>query len=229
LTRDLGRIAALAKGARRPKGPFEGALDLLAVCRVVVLRKNTDALDLLTEAKLHRRFRGAERSMERLYAGYYVTEMLRLLLDDNQPHADVYDLTIRTLREIDGTGNVTWSLAWFDLQLLRMLGHVPGTDRCTDCGGDVPSTHRIPFSLEAGGVVCATCRPRQRSIVSIREAVIEQIRRLQRPDLQAPIEIPYDLSGELRALLNRYIQTVVGIVPRMQAYFPLLTRTDTTA
>jgi DNA repair protein RecO (recombination protein O) len=229
LTRDLGRISALAKGARRPKGPFEGALDLLAVCRVVVLRKNSDSLDLLTEAKLHRRFRGAERSLERLYAGYYVAEMLRLLLDDHEPHADVYDLTIRTLREIDGDGNVAESLAWFDLQLLRMLGHAPGTDRCTDCGAEVPSTHRVPFSLESGGVVCGACRPRQRSIVSIRAAVLQQVRRLQRPELQSPVGIPCDLSGELRALLNRYIQTVVGSVPRMQAYFPLLNRTDTTA
>ena len=51
LTRDFGLVSALAKGARRPKGPFEGALDLLAVCRVVLIRKNTDALDLLTESQ----------------------------------------------------------------------------------------------------------------------------------------------------------------------------------
>ncbi len=140
LTRDFGRVSALAKGARRPKGPFEGSLDLLAVCRVVVIRKTTDTLDLLTEAKLHRRFRGGERSLERLYGGYYVADMLRqLLTDDHDPHPDVYDLAIQTLQQIDGTGDVASSLAFFDAQLLRMLGHAPGTDRCTDCGGEVAS------------------------------------------------------------------------------------------
>src|SRR5688500_11330984 len=75
-TRDFGKVGALAKGARRPKGPFESALDLLSVVRVVLLRKSSDALDLLTEAKLEQRFRAASRDLARLYAGYYVAELL---------------------------------------------------------------------------------------------------------------------------------------------------------
>ena len=71
-TEKFGKISALAKGARRPKGPFESALDLLAVVRIVFLHKSSDALDLLTEAKLERRFRAAARDLSRLYAGYYV-------------------------------------------------------------------------------------------------------------------------------------------------------------
>ena len=73
-TEDFGKIGALAKGARRLKGPFESALDLLAVCRIVFLHKSSDALDLLTEAKLERRFRAASRDLSRLYAGYYMAE-----------------------------------------------------------------------------------------------------------------------------------------------------------
>ncbi|HEY2826636.1 MAG TPA: recombination protein O N-terminal domain-containing protein, partial [Pirellulales bacterium] len=46
-TSEFGKIQALAKGARRPKGPFESALDLLALCRIVFLRKSSGALDLL--------------------------------------------------------------------------------------------------------------------------------------------------------------------------------------
>ena len=57
MTRDFGKITALAKGARRRKSPFEAALDLLSVCRIVFLRKTSGAMDLLTEAKLQRRFR----------------------------------------------------------------------------------------------------------------------------------------------------------------------------
>ena len=229
LTRELGRVSAIAKGARRPKGPFEGALDLLAVCRVVVLRKSSDSLDLLTEAKLHRRFRGGERSLERVYGGYHIAEMLRLLTNDHDPHPDVYDLTIRVLKQIDGIGEVASSLAFFDAQVLRMLGHAPGTDQCTDCGNVVTASARIAFSLSSGGIVCNNCRVRQRQTISVRQSVIEELKRLQSADGNLPTSVPANLYGEVRAILNRYIQTVVGSVPRMQPFLPSGTRTESNA
>jgi DNA repair protein RecO (recombination protein O) len=218
LTREFGRVTAIAKGARRPKGPFEGSLDLLAVCRVVVIRKTSDALDLLTEAKLHRRFRGGQKSLPRLYAGYHVAEMLRLLTDDHDPHPDVYDLTIQTLQQIDGAGDIPSTLLYFDAQLLRLLGHAPGTDRCTDCGGRVSDGPRLAFSLSAGGLVCDGCRPKQRQLMSVAPAIVAQLRRLQSSDTLLPLELPPECYGELRAVMNRYIQTVVHCIPKMQAY-----------
>jgi DNA repair protein RecO (recombination protein O) len=226
LTRDFGRVSAIAKGARRPKGPFEGSLDLLAVCRVVVIRKTSDTLDLLTEAKLHKRFRGGQRSLPRLYGGYYVAEMLRLMTDDHDPHPEVYDLTIQALEQIDGNGEVASTLLGFDAQLMRMLGHAPGTDRCTDCGGDLPSAARIGFSLTAGGLVCSQCRPKQRQTLSVSQKVVDHIRRLHDPETRLPASVPSEIYGELRAVMNRYIQTVVGGVPKMQAFLPATTKPD---
>src|SRR5262245_26494731 len=76
LTREFGRIGALAKGARRAKNPFDSALDLLTLCRVLFLRKSSGGLDLLTEARLERRFRPPPGDVARLYAGYYLAELL---------------------------------------------------------------------------------------------------------------------------------------------------------
>src|SRR5487761_1143165 len=89
-TREFGKIHGLAKGARRLKGPFESALDLLALCRIVLLRKSSDALDLLTEAKLERRFRPADRDLSSLYAGHYVAD----------PHPDLFDAACETLAAV---------------------------------------------------------------------------------------------------------------------------------
>ncbi len=211
------------------KGPFEGSLDLLSVCRVVVIRKNSESLDLLTEAKLLRRFRGAERSLQRVYAGYYLAEMLRMLLtDDNDPHPDVFELALQTLNQIDGEGQLASTLAYFDAQALRMLGHAPApaTTHCTECGSEVQPSHRMTFALLGGGVVCTDCRPRQHQTVSVRREVIRELGRLQSPETKLPAAVAPQLYGELRAVLNRYIQTMLGTMPRMQSYLPTVIRTE---
>src|SRR6202158_5112977 len=104
-TREFGKIHGLAKGARRPKGLFESALDLLALCRIVFLRKSSGALDLLTEAKLQRRFRPRGRDLSSLYAGYYVAELLTELTDDYDPHPELFDAAAETLRALTSEGN----------------------------------------------------------------------------------------------------------------------------
>lgn len=234
LTREFGQIAAIAKGARRPKGPFEGSLDLLAVCRVVVIRKNADALDLLTEAKLRKRFRGAERSLEQLYAGYYIAEMLRLMTDKHDPHPDVYDLAIATLAQIDtptglADNRVAAALLYFDAQILRMLGHSPSTKTCTGCDTPVARTARMVFSLIGGGVICDGCRSREHQTISVTRDLVDEFQRLQSPQLRLPVDVSVTRYGELRAVMNRYFQALLGTQPRMQSFLPTAIRKEPNA
>lgn len=241
-TRDLGRISALAKGARRPKSPFEGALDILSVCRIVAICKSSDTLELLTEAKLQRRFRAAQKSLVRLYCGYYIAEMLRLWTDDGVSSDELYDLTLRTIQMIDGDGDALMAVVRFELSAMRILGNVPATQGCVCCGGEIdPHGARVPFAYELGGVLCPVCRSRQRGVVSIKREVIADIVRLQRPEFAASPHIgdafdadsavreplanyidsaEYPNYRELRATLSRYITTTLGSVPRTQSLLP---------
>src|SRR6056297_531614 len=227
LTRDFGKLGALAKGARRPKGPFEGSLDLLAVCRVVLLRKSSDALDLITESKLERRFRACQRSeqtlterLQRLYAGYYVTEMVRHWTDEGDPSPPLYDLTARTLGDLDGEADVAATVTAFELQALRILGLAPRLDRCVDCGGTVEALARTAFGLETGGVLCARCAPKHRQTVWVRPPVLAVMHQGLTSGSLATDWLDRSIYGELRAVLNRYIKGMLGREPRMQAFLP---------
>src|SRR4051794_21816309 len=157
-TREFGKIHALAKGARRLKGPFESALDLLGLCHVVFLRKSSGALDLLTEAKLQRRFRPPGRDLSCLYAGYYVAELLTELTDDYDPHARLFDLADVVLQNLARGGPVSTLVLRFELAALAILGHLPSLDTCVECGSTVAPTGRVAFGMLAGGVLCPNCK-----------------------------------------------------------------------
>src|SRR3954451_5431066 len=166
-TEDFGKVGALAKGARRPKGPFEGALDLLALIRIVFLRKSSDSLDLLTEAKLHRRFRSAERDLMRLNAGYYVAELLTELTERGDPHPALFAAAEQTLQALDGGQSVAETIVTFELTALKEVGHSPTMEACVVCGRPVAPRERAPLDMPAGGVLCDECRPGRRGIVSV--------------------------------------------------------------
>jgi len=156
-TRSLGKITALAKGARRPKGPFESAIDVLAICRVVFIHKKSDAMDLLTEAKLEQRFRSSARDLQRLYCGYYLIELLRSMTDESDPHPEIFDLAIEALARIDGHGELAEAVFQFECGLLQGLGHSPMLTRCVICGTHKTRIDKVHFGLADGGLMCNDC------------------------------------------------------------------------
>lgn len=223
-TRDFGKISALAKGARRPKSSFESALDLLAVCRIVFLHKASDALDLLTEAQLERRFRAATTDLTRLYAGYYVAELLRDLTHTGDPYPDLYDAAEQALAELQGTTDVFHVVLRFEMRALHVLGHLPALQQCAACGCSLPRTGRLLFGQLAGGLLCSACRTGQRQVVSVTAGAIEALQRFAEPDLDRWRTTPLEARtrGEIRGLLGQYICNLLDHRPRMHDYLGLL-------
>ena len=214
-TEDFGKVGALAKGARRPKSAFEGAIDLLALIRIVFLRKSSDALDLLTEGKLERRFRSAQRDLARLYAGYYVAELLSEMTEAGDPHPELFAAADRTLLALDGGQPLPETILDFELQTLRLLGHLPSLSQCVVCGAMVELQGRVAFGMVAGGVLCANCRPGRRQVVSVSAPVMETLRRTAESNGSPPREIEPAIRGELRAIMNNYFAHLVGRKLRM--------------
>src|SRR3954453_13705228 len=75
-TRELGKVRALAKGARRLKSSFENALALPPGCSIGLIRKSSGSLDLLTEAQVRERFSPLRHDLQALYGAYYTAELL---------------------------------------------------------------------------------------------------------------------------------------------------------
>jgi DNA repair protein RecO (recombination protein O) len=225
-SREFGKIHGLAKGARRPKGPFESALDLLSRVRLVFLRKSSEALDLLTEAKLERRFRIAGRSssglngLSGLYGAYYVAELLNELTHDGDPHPELFDLAVETLEHFSaGSPPVGTTTLRFELAALRILGHLPSLDCCVECGEPVAKGRRTAFGLAVGGVLCDSCRPGKKNVVSLSsESLALAVLFAQEGDGWLSATIERRQAGELRGVFSQYLSHLVGHKARMHDY-----------
>jgi DNA repair protein RecO (recombination protein O) len=222
-TRDFGKISGLAKGARRPKSSFEAALDLLATCRIVFLHKSSDALDLLTEAKLERRYRAATRDLSRLYAGYYIAELLIELTHEGDPHPDLFAAAESVLAALDGDGEVRRWVLRFEMTALRLLGHLPSLSSCVECGRSVDADRRIAFGLLAGGVLCQAHRTGKRQVVALSAVAVEVLRCFAaEEDTWQEMIVDPRVWGEVRGLINQYFSHLTGRRLRMPRYLGAL-------
>jgi len=194
------------------------------LCRIVFLRKSSEALDLLTEAKLQRAFRIAGRDLSSLYAGYYVAELLNELTHEYDPHPELFDLADETLQALSAGEGVGRRVLRFELGALRVLGHLPLLDQCAQCGRRMEGSPRVAFGQLDGGVLCGKCRVGKKEVASVSGAALRTMIQLAEPTRQAwrRVEIEPRTYGELRGVMNHYLRNLMGHKPRMHGYLGLL-------
>lgn len=219
-TRDFGKIACIAKGCKRLKGPFETALDLLAESRLVFLRKSSGGLDILTECQLMTRFRPPERNLNCLYGGYYVAELLSGLTEEYDPHPVLYDEAVTTLRRLTEESDFRWPVLRFETVTLREIGHLPDFRACLACGRAVVDYANFVFWVSQGGLLCPNCRKPEFASHPIHGqtlALFEQLSAAEPPPV--PTEpVPQKYLQELRHLITAAICQPLDRRPKMLSY-----------
>jgi DNA repair protein RecO (recombination protein O) len=225
-TRELGKVRALAKGGRRLRSSFENALDLLTLCSIVLLRKSSGGLDLLTEAQVIQRFPGLTLHLPALYGAYYVAELLEAGTEENDPHPELFDHAVATLAGLNESGENESAVRpglqvmRFEMQLLEEVGYAPVLAGCASCGAKVDES-RPGFSVEAGGVVCVRCQTLHRDRQTLSKLALDGLRRLaeESEDWRTIDRI----DAELRRVLGQYVTYRLGRRLRMLSYLEGLT------
>lgn len=219
-TREFGKISALAKGGRRLKGPFESALDLLATCQIVFLRKSTSGLDLLTEAKLVTRFRPHERDLTCLYAGYYVAELLLGLTEDYDPHPELYSAAQEALESFGNPETTRLGVLRFELTLLREIGQLPDFESCVACGARLDEGRTFGFWVTQGGLICPDCQREEYSQLNIHAGTAAALRMLASDNDQAwkRLSLSPQQSKEMKQVTTAALSSILGKRPKMLKY-----------
>lgn len=159
--RGHGLMRLVAKGAhRRTKAgasKFDGGLDLLDLGDAVFSLRLEKDLATLTEWSLRDGHLELRSNLRGLYLGQYAAEMCSLLIEEHDPHPQLFDRLEQTLRELHTPRQEEVFLA-FELDLFREAGYLPNLSACANCRA--PFSDREPvwsFSAHHGGIVCRNC------------------------------------------------------------------------
>lgn len=150
-SRDHGRVALVARGARRPKSALRGTLLLFQP--LLLSWSGRRELRTLTQAE----WRGSHAPLkgQALICGFYLNELLLKLTPRDDPHEHLFAIYEDTLAALAGGVEQTAALRRFEMALLRELGYAVILDR--DVGRDEPVAreHSYVYVVERGPVSAA--------------------------------------------------------------------------
>ncbi len=156
LTREHGRVRAVAKGVRKTTSRWGSRLEPFTHVDLQLAEGRN--LDVVTQAETLDPFAaGLGRDYERYTAGSVMLETAdRLVTEERQPSVQQFLLLVGGLRAMTaGEHRPSQVLDSYLLRSLAVSGYAPSFDHCARCGD--PGPHRW-FNPSAGGVLCPDCK-----------------------------------------------------------------------
>jgi DNA repair protein RecO (recombination protein O) len=159
LTRERGKVRAVAKGARGRRSRYQSALEPLSEVRVGLYGRQGAELYRLGECELLRSaFRAGARGLDEAMALSYFAELLDAFSQEGDAEDAVYRLALAVVGAVEEGSSVTVLARYLEAWLLRLHGVYPSLDRCASCQGALPAGE-LDYHSSAHGFVCADCGP----------------------------------------------------------------------
>lgn len=155
LTPDRGKIAVIARGARRKNSRLAASCQLLAYSELTIYQRGNWCY--LDEACTIELFDGVRQDFELLSLASYFAELTESLTDADDASPEVLSLLLNALYAL-GTLQKDPQLVKpaFELRLMALSGFEPLADGCAVCGR--PEPEQPMLDVTQGVVHCAGCK-----------------------------------------------------------------------
>ena len=153
LSKERGKIAAFARGARKPNNALLGMTSPFSFGEFTIYEGRTSYT--LVSASISNYFSELRMDIEGAYYGFYFLELANYYAREANDEKETLKLLYQTLRAL-GNSKIPNPLVRYiyEIKLLTINGEGPHMFDCVSCGKKDPG--RI-FSVMRGGQVCKKC------------------------------------------------------------------------
>jgi DNA repair protein RecO (recombination protein O) len=208
-TRERGKLAAFARGARASRRRFGGALEPFTLVSAELQERRGSDLWTLVSVVADRAFGGIRGDLARIACAAHACEVARALVRDGEPHPELFDLLAGYLARLDGAPAEPTALRAAQLGILRAAGLAPRLDACARCGGPLPGGVRLRLDPAEGGVLCGSCGPASPRAPPLSGEAVAGLERLQREGLDAS-PLSRGAAAEARDAIEAFIEHHAG-------------------
>ncbi|MDH5491240.1 MAG: DNA repair protein RecO [Myxococcales bacterium] len=205
LTREQGKLSAIARGARGSRRRFVG-LEPFCVLDIELAQGRGD-LHRLQSSTVRRAFPELLRSLDGITRAGQAVELVRDLTVPLQAEPELFDLLVLFFESIGADGGCEVTLLEMKARALAIAGLFPSLNHCALCRRPAPEARPALFDPRSDGIVCRACGG---GSLRLGAATRASLRALfgRRPFAQQPFaeaEAP-EVRELLRALGDRHLR-----------------------
>jgi DNA repair protein RecO (recombination protein O) len=206
LTREEGKVQAVARGARRPRNRYAAAAQLFTQLNASMFSGRS--LDTLSQVDIIESFRLLREDLVRMAYGSYICELMDEMVKEKQRHESIYLLLLTTLHLLNAPEMEPEPiLRAYELKLLSIMGFRPSLEQCVVCGNAPAPAPVVRFSPAMGGVLCATCPSEGEGVHRMSRGTLETMKRLLDGDIRKAtiLRVTGDLGREMDRVMSDYV------------------------
>jgi DNA repair protein RecO (recombination protein O) len=218
-----GRVAAIAKGARRSRRRFPGTLDFFNHLRVQLDSRGRSAMARLEHAALIHSFVNLRVDPARFALATYLLELLDRLAPEGGPRGDaarLFAFGLDALATVDALEPDLRLRTLLELRALDALGLRPELECCVRCEAPLSEAGEVGFHVADGGPVCGGCRAGDGGLLPVHLGTLRMLERGLRFDLDQLGRLALRGSAlvEARRLLARFQRFHLGLELRSERF-----------
>jgi DNA repair protein RecO (recombination protein O) len=223
LVPEIGRLPAIAKGARRSVRRFSGTLDLFSHVVIQLDVRRPNSLARLDQASLIDPFISMRSESARFALGCYLLELFDRLAPERGVRSDMQRLfafALRALRMVAERAPDLRLRTLVELRALDALGLRPEFSRCVRCGSTPAGGGPIGFHVGEGGVICDPCGAQLDGIARVHRGTLRALEQGLRLDFERldRLAMSGPLLAEAHRLLSRFQCFHLGVELRSGSY-----------
>jgi DNA repair protein RecO (recombination protein O) len=144
-TESFGCVQTIAKGARRPKSPFAGKLDLFFEAEISIVRSRKSDLHTLTEVALKNPFPGIRSNYLRTQTAAYFVELVEICTERDHHEPELFSLLRRAFGYLDANDPNLRTVTHFETELARIAG-VHDAKSVGEAGSFPRDANSVPYN-----------------------------------------------------------------------------------
>jgi DNA repair protein RecO (recombination protein O) len=204
---DTGRMAAIAKGAKRSRKRFVNKLESFSLLTITYRPSRTGSLLFLSEAELENPFLSLRNMHKRYIAATLACELIMRFTSEHDPDAEIFSLLLWQIDALNRGFPPLQATALFHLRLLGASGYQPALDHCTSCGRRVDGNNSFALQPANGSLVCSRCNAHlHHSDFSLSIRTIKFLQTAQQLDIRhlERLQMPLQSARETLRVLYHY-------------------------